>query len=35
MVPPSPYRAKDFTIVKREGWFHCFYIRRDASVPYD
>ncbi len=35
MVPPSPYRAKDFSIVKRDGWFHCFYIRRDTSVPYD
>lgn len=35
MVPPAPYRAKDFTIVKRDGWFHCFYIRRDAGVPYD
>lgn len=35
MVPPSPHRAKDFTIVKRDGWFHCFYIRRDSSVPYD
>jgi hypothetical protein len=35
MVPPSPFKAKDFTIVKRDGWFHCFYIRRDLSVPYD
>ena len=35
MVPPSPFRAKDFTLVKRDGWFHCFYIRRDMSVPYD
>ncbi len=35
MVPPSPYRAKDFTLVKRDGWYHCFYIRRNSAVPYD
>src|SRR5262245_58182341 len=35
MVPASPYRAKDFTIVKRDGWFHCFYILKDVTVPYD
>lgn len=35
MIPPSPYRAKDFSVVKRDGWYHCFYIRRDASVPID
>ena len=35
MVPSAPYRAKDFCIVKRDGWFHCFYIKRDASVPAD
>lgn len=35
MVPPSPYRAKDFTLVKRDGWYHCFYIRSDPSVPPD
>ncbi len=35
MVPPAPYRAKDFSIVKRDGWYHCFYIRRDSSAPYD
>ena len=35
MLPPAPYRAKDFTIVKRDGWYHCFYIRRDSSAPYD
>src|SRR5262245_25411950 len=35
MIPISPYRAKDFSIVKRDGWYHCFYILRDVSVPYD
>jgi len=35
MVPPAPYRAKDFAIVKRDGWYHCFYIRRNASAHYD
>jgi len=35
MVPLAPYRAKDFTIIKRDGWFHCFYILHDVTVPYD
>jgi len=35
MIPPAPYRAKDFSIVKRDGWYHCFYIRRNAYAPYD
>jgi glycosyl hydrolase family 43/flagellar hook capping protein FlgD len=35
MLPPQPYRAKDFTFIKRDGWYHCFYIRTDDSVPYD
>ena len=35
MVPPASYRAKDFCIVKRDGWYHCFYIRVYAPVPYD
>jgi len=35
MIPTSPNRAKDFSVVKRDGWFHCFYILRDMSVPYD
>jgi hypothetical protein len=35
MVPASPYKAKDFSIVKRDGWYHCFYIRRDMNAPYD
>lgn len=35
MVPPAPDRAKDFSLVKRDGWYHVFYIRRDTSVPSD
>ncbi|MBI1797066.1 MAG: family 43 glycosylhydrolase [Candidatus Eisenbacteria bacterium] len=36
MVPPYPYRAKDFAVVKSaDGWFHCFYIRNDFTAPYD
>ncbi len=35
MVPPQPYRAKDFSIIKRDGWFHCFYIQADDAAPFD
>jgi beta-fructofuranosidase len=35
MVPHAPYRAKDFSLIKRDGWYHCFYIRRNTSAPYD
>lgn len=35
MVPPPPDRAKDFSIIKRDGWYHVFYIRHDMSVPFD
>lgn len=35
MTPPAPYYAKDFTIVKHDGWFHLFYIRRNADLPFD
>jgi len=35
MIPQAPYRAKDFCVVKRDGWFHCFYILHDTSVPAD
>lgn len=35
MVPPSPYRAKDFTIVKHDGWYHVYYIRNDTTAPFD
>jgi hypothetical protein len=33
MIPPRPYRAKDFTIVKRDGWFHIFYTRTHIDEP--
>lgn len=33
MVPPYPIRAKDFTLVKRDGTYHLFYIRNDTSLP--
>ena len=35
MIPNPPNRAKDFSIIKRDGWFHCFYILRNPTVPYD
>jgi hypothetical protein len=35
MVPGAPYRPKDFAIVKRDGLYHLFYIRRNVLVPYD
>jgi hypothetical protein len=35
MIPAPPNRAKDFTLIKRDGWYHCFYILRDVTVPYD
>jgi hypothetical protein len=33
MVPPAPYAAKDFSLVKRNGQYHLFFIRRDTSLP--
>ncbi len=33
MVPPSPYRAKDFTLVKKDGIYHVFYIRNNPNLP--
>jgi sucrose-6-phosphate hydrolase SacC (GH32 family) len=35
MIPAYPYRAKDFTLVKKDGWFHLFYIRNDTTAPFD
>ncbi len=34
MVPPSPYTAKDFTMVKRNGTYHLFYIRNNTTLPF-
>jgi hypothetical protein len=31
-VPPQPYRAKDFTLVKRGGVYHVFYTQVDTSA---
>lgn len=35
MVPPPPYRPKDFTLVKHDGLYHLFYIRRNTVVPLE
>jgi hypothetical protein len=35
MVADPPYRPKDFTIVKKDGLFHVFYIRHNVLVPND
>jgi hypothetical protein len=32
MLPGSPIRPKDFTVVKSKGVFHCFYILNSASA---
>ena len=34
MIPPSPYRAKDFTLVKRGSHYHVFYTRTNETDPY-
>lgn len=33
MIPPSPYRAKDFTLVKRGSHYHVFYTRTNEIDP--
>ncbi len=35
MIPGSPIRPKDFTLVKKDGVYHLFFIRHNTSVPYD
>jgi hypothetical protein len=30
-TPPVPFRAKDFTLVKRDGMFHLFYTQADTT----
>jgi hypothetical protein len=33
MIPPAPYRAKDFCLVKaRDGLYHVFYIRSNVTL---
>jgi hypothetical protein len=34
MVPPAPYTAKDFAMVKRNGLYHLFYIRNNTTLPF-
>jgi glycosyl hydrolase family 43/flagellar hook capping protein FlgD len=34
MVPPEPYVAKEFAVIKHLGLFHVFYMRRDPSTPF-
>ena len=33
MLAHPPYRPKDFTIVKKDGQYHVFYIRNDVTKP--
>jgi hypothetical protein len=33
MMPPAPYRAKDFAFVYAGGMFHLFYIRENSTIP--
>ncbi len=33
MVPPAPDRPKDFTVVKKDGLYHVFYIRNNPTAP--
>ncbi|NOT33436.1 MAG: family 43 glycosylhydrolase [Candidatus Eisenbacteria bacterium] len=33
MIPPRPWRAKDFSILKRNGLYHIFYTRTNINDP--
>jgi predicted GH43/DUF377 family glycosyl hydrolase len=33
MIPPAPYWAKDFAVVKKDGVYHLFYIERNTTLP--
>lgn len=35
MVPGQPIRPKDFTLIKKDGSYHLFYIRNNAALPID
>ncbi len=35
MQPAAPWRAKDFALVRHDGLYHLFYIRRNTTVPMD
>ena len=34
MTLPAPWTAKDFTMVKRDGVYHLFFIRNNSSLPF-
>ena len=33
MIPGAPIRPKDFTLLKKDGVYHLFYIRNNVSLP--
>ena len=33
MVPGTPWRPKDFTLLKHDGLYHLFYIRHNRTLP--
>lgn len=35
MIPGQPWRPKDFTLVKKDGYYHLFFIRNNTSLPND
>lgn len=35
MIPGGTIRPKDFTLVKKDGIYHLFYIRHNTAVPFD
>lgn len=35
MLPPAPFRPKEFTFFYAQGLFHCIYMRTDTTVPID
>lgn len=35
MIPGGTVRPKDFSMVKKDGYYHLFYIRHNTAVPYD
>jgi sucrose-6-phosphate hydrolase SacC (GH32 family) len=34
-TPEAGYRAKDFALIKKDGWYHLFYIRVSNTAPDD
>ncbi|NOT35359.1 MAG: family 43 glycosylhydrolase [Candidatus Eisenbacteria bacterium] len=35
MVPPSPYRPKEMTMLWHQGSYHLFYMRLNVILPFD